>query len=52
MAPVSDEVLTERRDGVLVVTINRPDQKNALNAAVAEGVAAFAEKRRPVWLGR
>lgn len=41
---MSDEVLTERRDGVLVVTINRPAQKNALNAAVAEGVAAAVDE--------
>jgi len=32
------EVLTERRDGVLVVTINRPRAKNALNRNVAEGI--------------
>jgi enoyl-CoA hydratase/carnithine racemase len=32
-------VLTERRDQVLVITINRPDQRNAVNAAVAEGIA-------------
>jgi enoyl-CoA hydratase len=31
-------VLTERRDGVLVVTLNRPDQRNAVDAALAEGV--------------
>ena len=41
---MSDEVLTQRRDGVLVVTINRPAQKNALNAAVAEGVAAAVDE--------
>ena len=35
----TSEVLTERRDGgVLVITINRPDQRNAVNAAVAEGI--------------
>jgi enoyl-CoA hydratase/carnithine racemase len=33
-------VLTERRDAVLVITLNRPDARNAVNAAVAEGVAA------------
>jgi enoyl-CoA hydratase len=33
-------VLTERRNRVLVVTINRPDQRNAVNAAVAAGIAA------------
>jgi enoyl-CoA hydratase len=31
-------VLTERRDKVLVITINRPDQRNAVNAAVAAGI--------------
>ncbi len=34
------EVLTEVRDGVLIVTLNRPEAKNAVNRAVAEGVAA------------
>jgi enoyl-CoA hydratase len=33
-------VLTERRDRVLLITINRPDQRNAVNAAVAQGIAA------------
>ena len=32
------EVLTERRDAVLVITINRPQARNALNRAVAEGI--------------
>jgi enoyl-CoA hydratase len=32
-------VLTEQRDGVLVITLNRPDARNAVNAALAEGVA-------------
>jgi enoyl-CoA hydratase len=36
----SDAVLTERRERVLVITINRPDQRNAVNAAVASGIAA------------
>jgi enoyl-CoA hydratase len=31
-------VLTERRDGVLVITINRPEVRNAVDAAVAEGI--------------
>ena len=29
---MSEFVLTENRDGVLVVTLNRPDKKNAINA--------------------
>ncbi len=32
-------VLTERRDGVLLITINRPDARNAVNPARAEGIA-------------
>ena len=33
-------VLTERRDNVLLITLNRPDQRNAVNGAIADGVAA------------
>jgi enoyl-CoA hydratase len=33
-----DPVLTERRDGVLLITLNRPDARNAVNAALAQGV--------------
>jgi enoyl-CoA hydratase len=33
-------VLTARRGRVLVITLNRPDQRNAVNAAVAQGIAA------------
>lgn len=31
---MSDLVLTDNRDGVLVVTLNRPDKKNAINDAM------------------
>jgi enoyl-CoA hydratase len=41
---VADEVLVEQRDGVQVITINRPEAKNALNKAVAEGVAAAVDE--------
>ncbi len=38
---MSDQpVLTERRDGVLLITLNRPEARNAVNLALAEGVAA------------
>jgi enoyl-CoA hydratase len=37
-------VLTERRDRVLVVTLNRPEQRNAVNAAVAAGIAAALDQ--------
>ena len=33
------EVLVEVRDGVQVITINRPEAKNAVNGAVARGVS-------------
>jgi enoyl-CoA hydratase len=37
-------VLTERRDGVLLITLNRPEARNAVNLAVAEGVAAALDE--------
>ena len=37
---MSDAVLTEVRGNVLIVTLNRPEAKNAANKALAEGVAA------------
>lgn len=42
----SDEpaVLSERRDRVLLITINRPEQRNAVNAAVAHGIAAALDE--------
>jgi enoyl-CoA hydratase len=39
-AAEANPVLTERRDRVLVVTINRPHARNAINKAVSEGIAA------------
>jgi enoyl-CoA hydratase len=40
----SQAVLTERRERALVITINRPDQRNAVNSAVAEGIAHALEE--------
>lgn len=40
----TDEVLVEARDNVLVITINRPDARNAVNGAVATGVAAALDR--------
>jgi enoyl-CoA hydratase len=37
---VPDEVLVEAADGVAVITINRPEARNAVNEAVARGIAA------------
>jgi enoyl-CoA hydratase len=36
----AEAVLTERRERILVIKLNRPDQRNAINAAVAAGIAA------------
>ena len=41
---MTDDVLVERRDEILLVTINRPEQRNAVNAAVAQGIAAALEE--------
>jgi enoyl-CoA hydratase/carnithine racemase len=40
----ADAVLTERRDGVLLITLNRPDARNAVNLAVAEGIAGALDE--------
>ncbi|ORB65173.1 crotonase/enoyl-CoA hydratase family protein [Mycolicibacterium tusciae] len=36
---MSDEILTERRGRILVITINRPEARNAVNLAVSQGLA-------------
>jgi enoyl-CoA hydratase len=41
---MSDAVLTEVSDGVAVITINRPEARNAVNGEVARGVAAAIEE--------
>src|SRR3954447_11917268 len=41
---MSEAVLTEAAGGLLPITINRPDQRNAVNLAVAEGIAAALER--------
>jgi enoyl-CoA hydratase len=39
-----DPVLTERRDGVLLITLNRPQARNAVNSALAHAVAAALDE--------
>jgi enoyl-CoA hydratase len=41
---MSEEVLTEASDGVAVITINRPEARNAVNGAVARGIAAALDE--------
>jgi enoyl-CoA hydratase len=41
---VSDEVIVTQREGVQIITINRPAARNALNAAVAAGVTAAVDE--------
>ena len=38
-ASTTDAVLTEKRGRILIITINRPEAKNAVNAAVSQGLA-------------
>jgi enoyl-CoA hydratase len=39
-----EAVLTEADGGVLLITLNRPDARNAINAALAAGVAAALDR--------
>ncbi|HCS27523.1 MAG TPA: enoyl-CoA hydratase [Spongiibacteraceae bacterium] len=41
---MSDEVLVEVEDGVMLITLNRPKAKNAVNLAVAKGLAAAMDR--------
>jgi enoyl-CoA hydratase len=41
---VTDEVLTEHDGAILVITLNRPQARNAVNGAVARGVAAAVDE--------
>ncbi|ABC62102.1 crotonase/enoyl-CoA hydratase family protein [Erythrobacter litoralis] len=40
----TEEVLTETRDGILIITINRPEAKNAMTKAASEGIAAALDR--------
>jgi enoyl-CoA hydratase len=42
-AGAAPAVLSERRGSVLLITLNRPEVRNAVNAALAEGLAAALE---------
>ena len=41
---MTGEVLLERRDGVLIITMNRPEAKNAVTEAVAKAIAAAVDE--------
>jgi enoyl-CoA hydratase len=41
---MSDAVLTEVDGGVAVITINRPEARNAVNGAVAQGIASAIDE--------
>ncbi len=43
-AEIPDAVLSERRGNVLLITINRPDVRNAVNGAVAAGIAGALDE--------
>jgi len=38
------EVVVEHEDGLAIITINRPDQRNAVNGAVSHGVCAAVDE--------
>jgi len=39
-----EEVLVRQEDGIQIITINRPDQRNAVNRAVSYGVCAAVDE--------
>ena len=41
---IDSPVLVEQRDGILIITINRPQVRNAVNRAVALGIAAALDE--------
>jgi enoyl-CoA hydratase len=43
-AATEPEVLVEQRDRILIITINRPKAKNAVNSAVAHGLADAVDR--------
>ncbi len=44
IASAAPAVLTERRGSVLLITLNRPEVRNAVNAAVAEGIGGALDE--------
>ena len=44
MSETHNEVLVERSDGIMVITINRPEMRNAVNGAVSQGVCAAVDE--------
>jgi enoyl-CoA hydratase len=51
---MTDDVLVEQRDRMLIITINRPAARNAIDAAVTKGVAAAMDEldgRKDVSIG-
>jgi enoyl-CoA hydratase len=40
----TSEVIVEHEDGLVIITINRPDQRNAVNGAVSQGVCAAVDE--------
>ena len=41
---MSDELLVREEDGILIMTINRPEAKNAMTKAASEGIAAALDR--------
>ncbi len=44
VSTAAEPVLTERRGNVLLITLNRPEVRNAVNAALAEGIGNALEE--------
>lgn len=44
MSETNNAVLVSVSDGIMTITLNRPEARNAVNAAVAQGIAAAMEE--------
>lgn len=44
MTPETQDALVETRDGVMIITVNRPEAKNAMNKAASELIAAALDQ--------